>query len=100
METIGGVSVAELKAVGMPNAYIEYIRETAFTFRQKITKSGTVTGSYGPAFVIEAFEQGIALGIAEAMRLAEVRKKIGRCLPTPIATRSWKQGFLVTTSTK
>ncbi len=86
MEKIGGVSVAELEEMGMSTTYIEYIRDTAFTFRQEITRSGTVATSYGPAFVMEAFEQGIALGIAEAMRLSGVPRKIGLYWPTITAT--------------
>ena len=85
MERIGGVSVEELQGLGMCPEQIEYIRETAFTFKQKLTRSGTVAGNYGPAFVVEAFEQGLALGIAEAMRLSGVRRTIGLYWPTALA---------------
>jgi hypothetical protein len=88
LETIGGISIEELERVGMSRAQIEYVRDTAFTFRQKLTRLGTVESNHGPAFIVEAFEQGLAMGIAEATRLAEVQKKIGLYWPVAMSASS------------
>ncbi len=85
MEKIGGISVEELQRVGMSRAQIDYIRDTAFTFQQRLTRSGIVASSHGPAFIVEAFEQGLALGIAEATSLAGVKKEIGLYWPVAMS---------------
>jgi|SRR5271168_1403821 hypothetical protein len=59
-----GVTVEELKEMGMSSTDIEYIRDTASSLRQQISRSGTAASSYGPTFVVEAFEQRLALAIA------------------------------------
>lgn len=81
MDQIGAVNVEELKKAGMSDADVEFIREAALMFKQKISEPGVVASSHEPESVIgiaySSFQHGIALGIAKAKRLTKVRKTIG-----------------------
>jgi hypothetical protein len=81
MGTIGGIPVEEMKTAGLSHEDIEFIREKTTLYHAKISEPGRVSTTHDPASVIviarQAFEAGMALGIAKSKRLTNVPKKLG-----------------------
>jgi hypothetical protein len=81
MDTIGGISIDELKKDRLSNKDIEFILETSALYKETISAPGMVTVTHEPASVISiantAFQAGIACGIARGKKLTRVTKKFG-----------------------
>jgi hypothetical protein len=81
MNTLGGVSVDELKRVGFSNSDIEYMLEISSLYLAKISEPGKVTTTHKPASVLtiahNAFQAGLACGLAKGKKLTRAEKKFG-----------------------